>query len=481
MPLKELFSQADRNGLQKTFKFGGGANTVFAEDDAITARAFGYIINGSGGNDTIFGSDSLFDDLLIGGDGSDVIVGGLGNDTIHGGNESDGSDKAKGKSGLPTNTLYGDGGFDASDPDNIVLIDLLKVSGAPDAVTGVSAPSYGDTITGGDGSTNDIYGDYVTVTLTGNATADDAPVYIGGSDTLDGGDNDDALLVVSVDGNDLPQNNIYGDAEYLTLGENTEYTGGVDHITGGTNADNSLYGDVGFLTFLGSANSASFTGGDDVITGGDAFGTGLPVNDIYGDAVRVTFSNANGESFTGGDDTIYGGDLTVDSPSPAGFTSVIYGDVSQIFGINSGSFQGGDDTIYSGAYANDKIYGDWGTDGPGGALGGEDTFVFGLNNGDDLIKDLRITDDNIDTVRVGDKIDLIAFEFLRDFTASLYTDANDLLTDLIVENGDGDAVIDFSRDKDGLSGSGTITVEDWSAVNLELAIADVFILELVVA
>ncbi|MGR3718329.1 MAG: hypothetical protein ACU0B1_16465 [Thermohalobaculum sp.] len=437
MPTKILTSQAGRTGSQKTFKFGGGANTVFAIDDGVST--FGYIINGGGGNDTIFGSDSVFGDLLIGGDGSDTIFGGEGDDIIYGG-ETDGSDTSKGRGSLPTNTLVGDGSFTGTTVDTIVVSDSITVDVAPTILNDdgvlVSALSYGDTIYGGNGGTNNIYGDYVNVTLTGAEIADDAPVYIGGSDTLTGGDNDDALLV---DGNDLPQNNIYGDAEYLTLGENTEYTGGVDHITGGTNADNSLYGDVGFLTFLGSANSASFTGGDDVITGGDAFGTGLPVNDIYGDAVRVTFSNANGESFTGGDDTIFGGDLTVDSPASAQPTNVIYGDVSQIFG--SGSFQGGNDEIHSGTFAADEMYGDWGTDGSGTAVGGADTFVFGMNNGDDTIFDFRSTD--------GDKINLFdtGLTEFGDLAGHITDDGTDTTIDL------GQAIDDAA-----MAGIHTITV-----------------------
>ncbi len=57
MPAKDLSSPADRNGDQKLFKFGGGANTIFALDhDA----SFGYWINAGGGNDTITGADFAF-------------------------------------------------------------------------------------------------------------------------------------------------------------------------------------------------------------------------------------------------------------------------------------------------------------------------------------------------------------------------------------------------------------------------------------
>ncbi len=370
MPSKTLTSQTDRKGNQDIFKFGGGKNTIFANDDVDAfgnGSGYGYIINGGGGDDTIFGSDftgppafptgtivdnrTLNGDLLIGGDGSDIVVGGLGNDTIFGGNEG-GSDKGKGKGGVATNKLIGDGGFDATDPTNILLIDSLTVDGAPDGETGVSAPSYDDKITGGDASNNDIYGDYVNVTLTGNTT-----VYVGGSDTLKGGNNDDGLLFGDL--GDLPQNNIYGDAEFLTLGLNTKYTGGVDIISGGTNADNSLYGDVFQVTFQ---DAATFKGGDDVITGGNSINGGFALNDLYGDAQNVNF-NALG-----------------------------------------GTAEGGKDTLISGTNANDVMHGDFvdiRNPDNGTVIGGADTFVFGVNNGQDTIKDFEVSKDKINLFDTG--------------------------------------------------------------------------------
>ena len=60
MPTKMLDSQTDRKGNQDTFKFGGGANTIFADDifaGNVDVLGYGYIINGGGGDDTIFGSE----------------------------------------------------------------------------------------------------------------------------------------------------------------------------------------------------------------------------------------------------------------------------------------------------------------------------------------------------------------------------------------------------------------------------------------
>jgi hypothetical protein len=245
-----------------------------------------------------------------------------------------------------------------------------------------------DHIFGGDVSNNEIFGDYQNVTLAGNSTPEDAPVFIGGSDTLFGGNND---RNDTTDGINIPQNDIYGDANIVTLGENTEFDGGVDVITGGTNGDNSLYGDVFGVNFENNADSASFSGGDDVITGGDAVGGGLAINDLYGDAGSVFFSDATGESFQGGNDTITAGDGP-QSASPLLPANNLYGDAVSIFG--SGDFMGGDDTLIAGT-ATDHLYGDWELDNSGTAVGGSDTFVFFDGTGVDTIWDFEVEKDAV--------------------------------------------------------------------------------------
>ena len=210
MPTKILFSQTDRKGLQDTFKFGGGKNTIIANDD--DTSTYGYIIDGGGGDDTITGSDfsglgifdptadarTKFGDVLIGGFGSDTITGGAGDDTIYGGNE-DGSDGGKGKDPVVSNELVGDTRFES----------------VADGFTFGS-----DDIFGGNGVSNSIYGDnFGTLTLGSGA------VITGGDDELVGGNGlaDEFLF-----------NNLIGDSQFLSAGGGAGFTGGNDTLTGGS-------------------------------------------------------------------------------------------------------------------------------------------------------------------------------------------------------------------------------------------------------
>jgi hypothetical protein len=164
MPTKILTSPFERDGATpKLFKFGGGANTIIAQDDGSST---GYIIDAGGGNDTVTGSssgdditggsgaDSIDggggDDTLIGGTGSDSILGGAGNDTIFGG-ETDGTDADSRKDPDVSNRLIGD-------TDN-------------GGVAADATVTFGiDTISGGNGVDNTIYGDnFGTLTLGANS------------------------------------------------------------------------------------------------------------------------------------------------------------------------------------------------------------------------------------------------------------------------------------------------------------------------
>jgi len=181
MPTKVLDSQAGRNGVQKTFKFGGGSNEIRAEDDGTSA--YSYIINAGGGDDMIFGSDfttrfgtgTMVDDrttngdLLIGGMGSDTIVGGAGDDWIYGGNE-DGSDGGKGKAPIVTNILYGEQGF--------VYLSYDETFTGGD-----------DVITAGNDVRNFLYGDIQSAN-----GVDATSVFNFGDDTLIGGTGEDDFI-----------------------------------------------------------------------------------------------------------------------------------------------------------------------------------------------------------------------------------------------------------------------------------------------
>jgi len=331
MPLKELFSPF-KNGVLKDFKFGGGANTIVAFEDPDNSGIGYQLINAGGGNDTVTGSPN--DDTIIGGTGSDDIAGGLGNDTIYGG-RMDGTDAPKGHNAVLINNLTGD--------DESVVFDGGTYTGG------------NDTIFGGDGGTNNIYGD---VRFTVVFSANDS--FTGGDDTLTGGDST---------ADDMAFNNIFGDARFVS------FTAG------------------------DGANGESFTGGDDTLTGGSGAS-----NLLLGDVQSIS----NDGDFTGGDDTLIGG---------ANGTNTMIGDVSS--GSNAGTTTGGDDRLVGGANADDLMTGDFGaafvedTGEAGGTLvGGLDTFVIGVGSGADTILDFHVVEfTDIDNVDFGDTIELVDFGF----------------------------------------------------------------------
>jgi len=176
MPTKTLTSPLGRDGSQKLFKFGGGANTINAMDHS---GDFGYWINAGGGDDTINGADfrsnlpngdpGFSNDTLIGGKGSDTIIGGLGDDHIYGGKE-DGSDGGKGRNPTVTNSLYGE--------ERFVFLSA-----------GENFTGGDDVITAGNDVRNFLYGDIQS------ANGDASNTFTGGNDTLIGGTNSEDVLI----------------------------------------------------------------------------------------------------------------------------------------------------------------------------------------------------------------------------------------------------------------------------------------------
>ncbi len=258
MPTKMLDSQAGRGGVQKTFKYGGGANTVFANDDGVSD--FGYIINGGGGNDTIFGSDFfrlvpdpdnegefLIDggDLLIGGDGDDMIFGGAGNDVIYGGHVDPLEvDSSKGQNDPPTNILVGDGERLVADPSlsSEYTADVSFINDATEFNGG------DDTVIGGAGATlNSIYGD-----------AADVDMLVAGL-TFNGGDDE------LIGGSGPGTNSMFGDAADVNIVGGSTFNGGDDTLRAGDGANNTMIGDAGILE---SGGAGTANGGDDTLISG---------------------------------------------------------------------------------------------------------------------------------------------------------------------------------------------------------------------
>ncbi len=247
---------------------GDAANdTIFAENQAIN------VIDGGGGNDTIYGQttalpyitpdslsggdglDRIFagsnaavmqgdagNDSLVGGEGSDTIVGGVGNDTIIGGAGIDWASYATDAQDLAVNLF---GGY------------AVQNSGQPGAM--VDTLALIENIFGSNG--NDfLVGDNVANRFEGGFGNDNLWGY-GGNDTLIGGDGND--VIVGGDNNDslesgLGQDWLYGQAGADTL-RATDAT---------ANAFNVLVGGDGNDTLFGGPTGFDYLYGGDGVTGG---------------------------------------------------------------------------------------------------------------------------------------------------------------------------------------------------------------------
>jgi Ca2+-binding RTX toxin-like protein len=277
---------------------GDAAGDSFVSIEGIAGGAFGDLLSGDGGANTVNGGAG--DDTLLGGDGNDAVSGNADNDSIDGGAGEDqliggagndaiaggeGNDNIIGNSG--TEVLDGQGGNDTvhgGPGDDTVSGDI-----GDDSVVG---GTENDLLLGGDG--ND--------TLVGNA----------GNDALDGGAQDDLLIggagddaLRGGDGND----NLIANAGIDTLdgeaGNDTVHGGpGDDTVSGGTGDDSVVGGMENDLLAGGEGNDILIGNiGDDTIEGnaGNDNMFGGPGNDVF--RYEATIFNS-GDVTANGHDTI---------------------------------------------------------------------------------------------------------------------------------------------------------------------------------
>lgn len=197
----------------------------------------------------------------------------------------------------------------------------------------------------------------------------------------------------------------------------TKITGtGNDDVLAGDSGKNVIMGLAGNDTISGGANNDIAKGGlgDDNIDGGDSSDA------LYGGEGKDTLRGGQGNDYlkgANGDDVIGGGGGNDDIHGGAGHDKLMGSDGNdELFG-NKGndSLLGGlgKDTL-DGGQGNDKLAGGFGID----------TFIFGKNEGDDVIRDFEA---GRDVIELG---------------TQTYT---------VVESTDGDAVLE-------LSGGGSVTL-----------------------
>jgi len=285
------------------------------------------IINGGGGNDTIYGGTST--DTLSGDDNDDTISGFAGADILIGGNGWD-----------SVSYVYDVAG---------VKVNLASGINAYGQASGSATDSWGttDTLT----SFERVLGSNYADTITGNSSSDD----------LRGNAGDDWFGMTS--GNDT----IYGGETTETLGDTIDY---FYATSAGVNVDLSTYSSVGtdFGTDLiyeienvsGSLFTDTMTGDGYANTligrsGNDTLIAGSGADVLYGDdnsATSVDGTETGNDSLLGdaGNDTLYGG-LGDDSLWGGADNDTLYGGSGADYlnggsGINTMQGNDGDDLFY---------------------------------------------------------------------------------------------------------------------------------------
>ena len=411
-------------------------------DDKIYGNSADDTLYGDEGNDSLFGNqghDKLFGGLgadeLIGGDGNDVIDGGAGNDLLSGGA---GDDIFRFGVGYGNDTAQGNEGFDRIELIGLTPADV-KLSDDASGALMVTIIATGETLTvpyafqamSGSGQIEQL--SFVDGTVWDIATllskvAEDGPAQFGrdingnrnanmlygnrGSDTLDGRGSDLTYLVGVSDndtldggaGNDILRGQDGDDTYRFGKGygnDRIEEAVGVSVSTGGqgyyfSGGNNDRVELIGLLpqdVVLSGTQDGSLT--IKIIQTGEVLTIAQQLQSIFDLYVeKLVFADgtvwdratmiANGTTIaSAGDDFLMGG---AGNDSLAGL-----GGNDQISGGE------GDDTLEGGT-GNDVLSGginyapDW------YPTAGNDTYVFGLGDGQDTIFDYDTTTGNLDKI-----------------------------------------------------------------------------------
>jgi hypothetical protein len=237
-------------GIPSDINSGGGS----ADGDNINGLTGSDLIYGQGGNDSLFGGTDGADTLL-GGDGNDALAGGPGNDSLLGGV---GSDTIEGGTG--GDTLFGQGGADSVFGNE--GSDLLSVLGGSTAYGGdasdtISAEGDGNFLSGGD--------------IGNNAAQSDTYIVYGDGNTVIGGNQADTVYMDSESSGNLVNLSSQTDSLVVNGGFDTISDTGngpnrtlVFQFTGG--GSNTVIGYDGNITQGDVPDPICFAEGSDILT-----------------------------------------------------------------------------------------------------------------------------------------------------------------------------------------------------------------------
>ncbi|ASF47549.1 beta strand repeat-containing protein [Methylovulum psychrotolerans] len=412
LTLPDYFSRADDRVEQ--FQFSDGVVWGWAD---IKSK----VLQGTGGNDTLYGYDDS-NDILNGLAGNDTLMGGGGDDTLNGGT---GNDKLDGGQGADTYLIAKNDGADSISTDNggtdtvkftdMSATDISQVSrvgagydlllsygssqltvqyyfGVTDSRVGqflfsngvvwrwadIKAKVLQTAATSGDDSVEGF--DDSDDTLNGLAGNDSLYGY-GGNDSLDGGTGNDSMVGGKGDDRywvDSALDHVY---EYLNGGNDTVYSSvsfslwgyGVNFVenltllVGGQAATGNILDNI--LIGNAAANSLNGLTGDDVLQGGDG-------NDsLNGGAGNDTLDGGNGTdvahywdatagvsvnlALTGAQDTLGAGTDTL--VSIEGINGSTYNDTLTGNAANNSLWGGAGNDTLKGGDGNDGLTGGLGT------------------------------------------------------------------------------------------------------------------------
>ncbi|ANP46460.1 beta strand repeat-containing protein [Candidatus Viadribacter manganicus] len=379
-------------------------------------------VGGSALNDTIFGNDTVGNELS-GFEGNDVLSGYGGNDTLNGGA---GNDTLNGGTGVDTATYVNEtdamfvdlatgtarrGSAGASVEDTLAQIENVTGGGGDDVLTGNNSANI---LAGGVGN-DTIRGAGGADTLLGEAGNDTIVFMFGdGNDVIDGGADTDTASILGTTGNN-GLNVTFDGVSITAFGSSTVANVETVNAELGAGADTLAY--VGATTNLsvnlqtGAASGFGFISGVENVTGGSGADTFVG----SADANRFTGGAGNDTYYVGAGDTVVessGGGTDIVYVNAASFTlSANVENLTSVFaGAFSGSGNGSDNIIIGGNFGssldggggNDTLIGGSGIDALNGGAGADrlvggagddimnggtndDVFVFSAGGGSDTI------------------------------------------------------------------------------------------------
>ena len=352
---------------------GDGNDSLFgaAGDDVLSGDAGQDLLDGGDGDDTLHGGEG--NDSLLGGQGDDLLEGGAGDDRIEGGSgndryrlvagwwrdqilDSDGIDSIHFSEVAPGDLLLRRDNLDLV-VVNLVTGDELRVIGQFSYRAGEAGETPIEQFTFADGTNWDF--EAIKLKALEGTAQDDIIFAHPDDDLIHAGAGDD--IVHGQEGSDE-----------IHAGE------GNDTLNGG-DGDDTLHGDAGDDLLNGEWGDDLLHGGDgnDTLHGGGGYDQlfGDAGDDhLYGDGV---LDGGTGNDYLEGSGLLIGGEGN-DTLKGQGFDTLQGGAGDDLIEAYSNAWNQGTNTIEGGT-GNDTIYGAF----------GEDTYIFNLGDGNDLLIERR--------------------------------------------------------------------------------------------